>query len=83
VACGFGSSAWKGVSAGAKAMAATAIDLMTSPETLEKVRKEFDDYSKDHPYKSFLPQDAKPPLDLYEELMNSFRPAMEEHYLGE
>ncbi len=83
VASGFGSSAWKGVNAGAKAMAATAIDLIAVPEALQKVRKEFEDYSKEHPYKSFLPEDAKPPLDIYEDLMDSFRPAMEEHYVQE
>ena len=30
-----------------------------------------------------LPENAKPPLDLYEELMNRVRPAMEEHPSGE
>ncbi len=80
VACGFGSSAWKGTSAGAKAMAATALDLMSSPETLVKARKEFEDHSRQHPYKSFLPENATPPLDIYEDLMNSFRPAMEDCY---
>ncbi len=80
---GFGSSAWKGLNAGAKVMGATAIDLMTSPETLQKIRKEFEDYSEDHPYESFLPEDAKPPLDINEELMKRFRPAMEQHYLKE
>ena len=81
VTAGFGSSAWKGLNAGAKVMAATAVDLMTSPETLQKVRKEFDEYSKKHPYKSFLPEDAKPPLDINKELMERFRPMMEPHYV--
>ncbi|MHB8902268.1 MAG: amidohydrolase, partial [Thermoguttaceae bacterium] len=80
VACGFGSAAWKGGNAGAKAIAATAVDLLTSPEALQKVRKEFQDYGKDHPYKSFLPEGAKPPLDIYDDLMGRFRPAMEPHY---
>jgi aminobenzoyl-glutamate utilization protein B len=81
VACGFGSTAWKGANAGAKAMAATAIDLLTKPDALAVVRKEFDAYSKTHPYKSFLPADAKPPLDFYDKLMNQYRPAMEAFYL--
>jgi aminobenzoyl-glutamate utilization protein B len=80
VACNYGSSAWKGLNAGAKAMAATAIDLLTQPDELQKIRKEFEDYSKKHPYKSFLPEDAQPPLDIYEELMNKFRPLMEQYY---
>jgi len=83
VTCNFGSSAWKGLNAGSKVMAATAIDLMTSPETLQKIRDEFDEYSKEHPYKSFLPEDPKPPLDINEELMNRFRPEMEKYYIEE
>jgi len=81
VASGFGSTAWKGSNAGAKAMAATAIDLLTRPDVLQAVRKEFEAYSKTHPYKSFLPADAKPPLEFYDKLMNQYRPAMEPLYL--
>jgi len=77
VAATYGSTSWKGLNAGAKAMAASAIDLMTKPEELKKLRDEFEAYSKDHPYRSFLPEDAKPPLDLNEALMNKYRPLME------
>ena len=80
-ACTYGSTAWKGLNAGAKAMAASAIDLLTKPDELKKLRDEFDAYAKEHPYKSFLPEDAKPPLDLNEELMNKWRPLMEKFYL--
>lgn len=81
VASGFGSTAWRGANAGAKAMAASAIDLLTDPGALAAIRKEFDEYSKKHPYKSFLPADAQPPLDFYDKLMNQYRPAMEAFYL--
>ena len=81
VAAGFGSGAWKGVNAGAKAMAASAIDLFTKPESLAAVRQEFDEYSKKHPFKSFLPDDAEPPLTFYDDLMKQYRPAMEAFYL--
>lgn len=80
VTCNFGSSAWKGLNAGAKAMAASAIDLLTLPNELQKIRREFEDYSKKHPYKSFLPEDAQPPLDINEELMKKYRPLMEKYY---
>jgi aminobenzoyl-glutamate utilization protein B len=80
VACGFGSTAWKGANAGAKAMAASAIDLLTRPDALAAIRKEFAAYSKTHPYKSFLPPNAKPPLEFYDKLMNQYRPAMEAFY---
>jgi aminobenzoyl-glutamate utilization protein B len=76
-ACNYGSTAWKGLNAGAKAIAASAVDLLTKPEELKKLRDEFEEYTKKFPYKSFLPADAKPPLDINEELMKKFRPLME------
>ncbi len=81
VACTYGSAAWKGLNAGAKVMAATAIDLLTKPEELQKLRTEFEAYSKEHPYKPFLPEDAKPALDLNEELMKKWRHLMEVYYM--
>lgn len=77
VACNYGSTAWKGLNAGAKAMAASAIDLLTKPQELKKIRDEFEAYSKSHPYRSFLPPDAQPPLDLNEELMKKWRPLLD------
>jgi aminobenzoyl-glutamate utilization protein B len=80
VACNYGSTAWKGLNAGAKAIAASAIDLLTKPEELRKLRVEFEEYSKEHPYKPFLPEDTTPPLDLNKELMKKWRPLMEPYY---
>jgi aminobenzoyl-glutamate utilization protein B len=77
VACNYGSTAWKGLNAGAKAIAASAIDLLTKPEELKKLRVEFEEYTKKFPYKPFLPADAKPPLALNEELMKKFGPLLE------
>jgi aminobenzoyl-glutamate utilization protein B len=77
VACNYGSTAWKGLNAGAKVMAASAIDLLTKPEELKKLRDEFEAYSAKHPYKSFLPADAQPPLDLNQELMEKWRRLIE------
>jgi aminobenzoyl-glutamate utilization protein B len=77
VACNYGSGTWKGLNAGAKAMAASAVDLLTRPEVLQKAREEFAANSKKHPYKSFLPEDAQPPLDLNKTLMDKYRPLME------
>ena len=77
VACFYGSTAWKGLNAGAKAIAASAIDLLTKPEELAKLRKEFEEYSKTHPYKPFLPADATPPNDLNKELMDKYRGLLE------
>jgi hypothetical protein len=59
-------------------MAGTALDLLTKPKLLEDIKNEFAAYSKDHPYKSFLPEGAKPPLDLNKDLMEKFREALNE-----
>jgi aminobenzoyl-glutamate utilization protein B len=77
VSCNYGTTAWKGLNFGARAMAASAIDLMTKPKELQKLRDEFEAYSAEHPYKPFLPVDAKPPLDLNQELMEKWRRFME------
>jgi aminobenzoyl-glutamate utilization protein B len=77
VACWYGTTAWKGLNAGAKAIAASAVDLLTRPEELAKLRKEFEEYSKTHPYKPFLPADATPPNDLNKELMDKYRGLLE------
>ena len=81
VASNFGSTAWKGLNAGAKVMAATAIDLYLNEKTLTKMKEEFEAYEKEHPYKSFLPEDARPPIELNKELMEKWRSKMEKHYL--
>jgi aminobenzoyl-glutamate utilization protein B len=77
VACNRGPLAWKGLNAGAKAIAASAVDLLTRPEELAKLRAEFEAYSKTHPYKPFLPADAQPPNGLNRELMEKWRPLLE------
>lgn len=77
VASFYGSTTWKGLNAGAKAIAASAIDLLTKPEELAKLRKEFEEYTKKRPYKPFLPADAEPPNDLNKELMDKYRGLLE------
>lgn len=76
VTCNYGSAAWKGLNTGARVMAATALDLLTVPKMLETIKKEFAEQSKAHPYKSFLPDGAKPPLDLNRDLMDKYRDAL-------
>jgi len=80
VSCNYGTTAWKGLNAGAKAMAASAIDMLTKPKELKKLRDEFEEYTKENPYRPFLPDDAQPPLDLNKELMEKWRPKMEAFY---
>ncbi|MFC1477325.1 amidohydrolase [candidate division KSB1 bacterium] len=82
VASNYGTAAWKGLNAGAKAMAASAVDLLTQTEELQKLRDEFEEYSNENPYRPFLPADAQPPLDLNRELMEKWRPLMEKFYIN-
>jgi aminobenzoyl-glutamate utilization protein B len=75
-ASGYGPAAWKGLNTGARVIAATALDLLTKPKLLDDVKKEFMEYTKEHPYKSFLPERAKPPLNMNKELMGKYRDLM-------
>lgn len=76
VASYYGSAAWKGLNAGAKVMASTALDLLTNQKMLEEIKAEFAEYTKTHPYKSFLPAGSQPPTDLNGALMNKYRDAL-------
>ena len=72
----------KGQLVGAKVLAASIIDLMTSPELLKKAKEEFDTESKKTPYFSLLPPDVQPPLDLNKAEMEKYRPEMRKFYLN-
>jgi aminobenzoyl-glutamate utilization protein B len=77
----FGSATHKGIIANAKVLAATLLDLLTIPEELRLVRDEFAQQAAEHPYRTFLPDGAEPPIDLNKELMEKWRPLMEPFYL--
>jgi len=72
----------KGQLAGAKVLAASLIDLLTSPELLQKARAELETELKKTPYFSLLPADAKPDLDLNRIEMEKYRAEMRKHYLS-
>lgn len=72
----------KGQVVGAKALAASIIDLMTSPELLQKARAEFETESKKTPYFSLLPADVQPPVDLNRAEMEKYRAEMRKYYLN-
>ena len=72
----------KGAVTGAKAIAASVMDLLTSPELRDAAKKQFEQDTKDSKYFSLLPEGAKPPLDLNKEMMEKYRPAMQKFYLN-
>lgn len=73
--------AHKGTIAGAKAMAMTVLDLMTSPEELAKAKSYFntDQQKYDH-YKPFLTAGDAPAIHINDDYMRTYRPLMEPYY---
>jgi aminobenzoyl-glutamate utilization protein B len=72
----------KGQVAGAKVLAASILDLMTSPDVLRNAKAEFDVESKKTPYFSLLPADAKPDIETNRAEMEKHRAAMRRLYLN-
>src|SRR5258706_1930111 len=77
------SIAHKGAVAGAKAMAASAVDLFLDPSPVAQAKETSKMEIGDVEYKPLLPPDQKPLLELNHDLMERFRPAMRAHYLKE
>ncbi len=76
------SIAHKGGLVGAKALAASVIDYLTTPELVEETRSTFAEELGGTRYRSLIPSDQQPPVDLNAEQMDRFRPAMEAHYIA-
>ena len=77
------SIAHKGAVVGAKAMAASAIDLLMDPKRVTQAKETFKQEIGDVEYRPLLPPDQKPPLELNRELMERYRPLMRKHYLDQ
>ena len=74
--------AHKGEVAGAKVLAATIVDLMTSPEVLKAAHAEWEQATRESPYFSLIPADAQPDINMNRDAMATFRPAMTKFYLN-
>jgi aminobenzoyl-glutamate utilization protein B len=68
--------AHKGATAGAKAMAMTALDVLLRPELLESVRAYFAEQTKATRWKPLIPEGTQPPVELNRERMERFRPQL-------
>ena len=73
------SIAHKGEVAGAKVLAASVIDMLTSPDRVAKAKKLHEE-DIGGAYTTLLPADAKPPLELNQEEMQKYRALMEPYY---
>lgn len=72
-ACTKTSIAHKGIDAAALVSCLTAVDILTKPEILHAIRKEFEELSAKRPFASFIPKGATPPFDWHEETMAKYR----------
>src|SRR5918995_248696 len=77
------SIAHKGAVAGAKAMAASAIDLLLDPQIVAEAKETFKQEIGEVEYRPLLPPDQKPPLDLNGDFRERYRPKKRRHYLKE
>jgi aminobenzoyl-glutamate utilization protein B len=77
-----GSIAHKGSVAGAKVLAASILDLLTSPELLQRAKVQFESDTQGTDYLTLLPPDVKPPVEMNQAMMEKFRPEMRKHYLN-
>lgn len=69
--------AHKGVVAAAKAHALTMLDLLLKPGLLASVRQYFAEQTKTTKWKSLIPVDTKPPIELNREKMERLRPQLQ------
>jgi len=73
--------AHKGAVAGAKAVAFTVLDLMTSPEELAKAKTYFDvDQQKFDHYAPLVTASDVPAIHVNDDYMRTYRPLMEPYY---
>ncbi len=77
------SVAHRGAVVGAKALAASIVDLFVDPSLVEQAKKTFEHELDGVIYRPLLPPDQKPPVDLNRAMMEAFRPLMREHYVKE
>ena len=73
--------AHKGATAGAKVFARTLLDILMTPELLEDARAYFETVQKaETEYISFLRPEDEPAIWLNADIMETFRPRLEQHY---
>ena len=73
--------AHKGATAGAKVHAMTVLDLLLTPELVEQSWEYFNGVqTRDRQYVSFLRPQDEPAIWLNTEIMEEYRPQLEEYY---
>jgi aminobenzoyl-glutamate utilization protein B len=73
--------AHKGATAGAKVYARTLLDILLTPELIENANDYFENVQKkDMEYTTFLRPQDEPAIWLNEEIMETFKPQLEQYY---
>ena len=73
--------AHKGATAGAKVQALTLLDFVLQPELVQQAQDYFDNVqTKDRQYTTFLRPEDEPAIWLNREIMEQFKPQLEEFY---
>ncbi len=76
--------AHKGATAGAKALAMTALEFFMNTDLVADAWTYFqEEQTKDMEYTPFISADDRPAIELNESIMNTFRPMLEQYYFDE
>jgi aminobenzoyl-glutamate utilization protein B len=75
--------AHKGAVAGAKALAASALDFLADPMKITEAKKTFREEIGDTVYKPLLPPDQTPPIELNHAQMEPWRAKLAKYYIKE
>jgi aminobenzoyl-glutamate utilization protein B len=70
--------AHKGSTAGAKAQALTALDLLLDPKLLPAAKQFFAEQTKEIQWKSLIPEGTRPSIDLNRDKMERYRPQLKQ-----
>ena len=75
--------AHKGVTAGAKVQGLTLLDFVLRPELVRQAQDYFEKQTQDRQYTTFLRPEDEPPIWLNRDIMERFKPQLEELYYDE
>ena len=75
--------AHRGATAGAKVQALTLLDFVLRPELVQQAKDYFENQTKDRQYTTFLRPEDEPAIWLNRDIMERFKPQLEELYYDE
>jgi aminobenzoyl-glutamate utilization protein B len=75
-----GTTGEKAMVVAAKVLAASGVELLTSPQVIEEAKRELSERLAGRRYKSLIPEGVNPPIDINRKTMEKYRELMEKHY---